>query len=235
MIERSAELVPAEELAARSPVRIRNESAEYRAARTRLLAAEIRMRRQIEEVAEMRRALPPGGVVDGDYRFLGEAGETDLADLFGDKQTLVLYSFMFGPERARPCPMCTCMLGPVDQNAADIERNVALAVVARSPLDRLLDFKRERGWRSLKLYSDLSSNYSRDYLGLNPDGSEEGVTNVFTRQGGVIRHFWMGEMTQHIADPGQDQRDQPELAPLWNLLDITPEGRRPDWYPKLDY
>ena len=235
MNELSAELVPAEELAARSPVRIRNESAEYRRARTELLAAEIRMRRQIEDVAEMRRNLPPGGVVDGDYRFQGEAGETDFAGLFGDKETLVVYSFMFGPERTRPCPMCTCMLGPVDQNAADIERNVALAIVARSPLERLLDFKRERGWRSLKLYSDLNSDYSRDYLGLNPDGSEEGVTNVFTRKGGVIRHFWMGEMTQHIADPGQDQRDQPELAPLWNVLDITPDGRKPDWYPKLDY
>lgn len=229
------DLESAEALAARGSVRIRNESAEYRAARTRLLAEEIRLRRQLETVAQMRRDLPPGGLVQGDYRFLGEAGETGLEGLFGDKQTLLIYSYMFGPERARPCPMCTCMLGPLDQNAADIEQNIALAVVARSPLDRLLEVKRERGWRTLRLYTDLDGAYSRDYQGLEPDGSESGVTNVFTRRDGSIRHFWMGELTPDLADPGQDPRDQPELAPLWNVLDLTPEGRKPDWYPKLRY
>ena len=235
MEPQSKGLVPAEELAARSTVRIRNESADYRAARTRLLAEEIRLRRQIETVAEMRRALPPGGLVQGDYRFVGETGETDLAGLFGDKQTLLVYSYMFGPQRARPCPMCTVMLGPLDQNALDIEQNIALAVVARSPLERLLEIKQERGWRALKLFSDLNGDYSRDYQGWEPDGAENGVTNVFTRKDGPIRHFWMGEMTPEVADPGQDPRDQPELAPLWNVLDQTPEGRKPDWYPKLRY
>ena len=228
-------LASPEALAGRSTVRIRNESPEYRAARTLLLAEEIRLRRQLETVAEMRRALPPGGPVDGNYRFLGEAGETDLEGMFGDKQTLLVYSYMFGPQRARPCPMCTLMLGPLDRNALDIEQHIALAVVARSPLDRLLEFKRERGWQALKLYCDLTGDYSRDYLGLEPDGGESGVTNVFTRRDGAIRHFWMGEMTPEVADPGQDPRDQPELAPLWNVLDLTPEGRKPDWYPKLSY
>ncbi len=225
----------AEELAARSPVRIKNESAEYRAARTRLLAEEIRLRRQIEAVAEMRRALPPGGLVQGDYRFAGEDGETGLEGLFGDKQTLMVYSYMFGPERARPCPMCTLNLGALDQNALDIEQHIALAVVARSPVERLLEVKAERGWRGLRLYSDVNGDYSRDYLGWEPGVGENGVTNVFTRRGGAIRHFWMGEMTDAVADPGQDPRDQPEIAPLWNVLDQTPEGRKPDWYPKLRY
>ncbi len=228
-------LASPEALAGRSTVRIRNESLEYRAARTLLLAEEIRLRRQLETVAEMRRALPPGGPVDGNYRFLGEAGETDLEGMFGDKQTLLVYYYMFGPQRARPCPMCTLMLGPLDRNALDIEQHIALAVVARSPLDRLLEFKRERGWQALKLYCDLTGDYSRDYLGLEPDGGESGVTNVFTRRDGAIRHFWMGEMTPEVADPGEDPRDQPELAPLWNVLDLTPEGRKPDWYPKLSY
>ena len=235
MEPQSQGLVSAEELAARSAVRIRNESAEYRAARTRLLAEEIRLRRQIEAVAEMRRALPPGGLVQGDYRFVGEEGETALEGLFGDKQTLMVYSYMFGPERARPCPMCTLNLGALDQNALDIEQNIALAVVARSPIERLLEVKAERGWRGLKLYSDVTGDYSRDYLGWEPGVGENGVTNVFTRQDGAIRHFWMGEMTDAVADPGQDPRDQPEIAPLWNVLDQTLEGRKPDWYPKLRY
>ena len=232
---KSSALIPAGELAARGPVRIRNESPEYRAARTALLAEEIRLRRQFEKVAQMRRALPPGGRVEGDYRFLGEAGETSLEGLFGDKPTLLVYSYMFGPERERPCPMCTANLGPLDQNAKDLEQHIALAVVARSPLEKLLAVKQERGWRDLKLYTDLGGTYSRDYQGLEPDGSEAGVMNVFTRRDGTIRHFWMGEITPDAADPGQDPRDQPELAPLWNVLDLTPEGRWSDWYPKLRY
>ena len=230
------DLVPAAELARDNPVRIRNESAEYRAARTALLAEEIELRRHIERVAALRRTLPPGGLVDGDYRFMTEDGvTTDLAGLLGDKQTLVVYSYMFGPQRERPCPMCTNLLGPFDANAADIEQKLSLVVVARSPIEKLKAWKTERGWHHLRLVSDLNDHYSRDYFGLSPDGSESPALNVFARRDGTLRHFWGGEMTGQTADPGQDPRGAPEMAPLWNVLDITPEGRKPDWYPKLNY
>ena len=231
----SHSLVPAAELARRSPVRFPNESAEYRAARTSLLKEEIELRRHLERVSHQRRALPPGGEVVGDYRFEGERGPMSFADLFGDKQTLGIYSYMFGPDRKRPCPMCTNLLGGWEANAADIEQRIALAVVARSPIARLIKWKQERGWKNLKLYSDLNGNYSRDYHGLLPDGSEIPSFNVFTRRDGTIRHFWSGEMTGNSADPGQDPRGAPDFAPLWNVLDTTPEGRGADWYPKLDY
>src|SRR6185437_3849333 len=156
-------LTPAAELAARSTVRYPNESAEYRRARQALLVEEIELRRQIERVAEQRRALPPGGEVHKNYRFQGESGPTTFADLFGDKQTLLVYTFMFGPQRSRPCPMCTSLLGAWDGETRDLEQRVALAVVARSPLERLTAFKKERGWRSLKLYCDPSGEYCRDY------------------------------------------------------------------------
>lgn len=104
-------LIPVAELATRNLMRFPNESEAYRQARTALLAEEIELRRQIERVAEQRRALPPGGEVSGDYRFEGEHGPIDFAGLFGDKQTLVVYSFMFGAQRQRPCPMCTSLLG----------------------------------------------------------------------------------------------------------------------------
>src|SRR5271165_1770570 len=149
-------LIPAAKLARVDPVRFPNESAEYRAARTALLVEEIELRRHIERVAAQRRALPPGGPVIGDYRFEGENGPTDFAGLFGDKQTLVVYSYMFGPERARPCPMCTNTLAAWEGNAADIGQRVSLAVVARSPVERLIAWKRERGWRNLRLFSDLN-------------------------------------------------------------------------------
>jgi predicted dithiol-disulfide oxidoreductase (DUF899 family) len=228
-------LTPAAQLARDNPVRIPHESAEYRAARTALLAEEIELRRHIERVAAQRRALPPGGVVSGDYRFQGEDGPTDFAGLFAGKQTLAAYSYMFGPERERPCPMCTNLLSAWEGNAADIGQRISLVVIARSPIERLAAWKRERGWRNLRLYSDLTGAYSRDYFGLLPDGSKVPAFNVFTRRDGILRHFWCGEMTGATADPGQDPRGAPDPAPLWMVLDSTPEGRGGDWYPKLNY
>jgi predicted dithiol-disulfide oxidoreductase (DUF899 family) len=228
-------LVSAIELAKRNGMTFPNESPEYRLARDVLLAEEIELRRHIEQVAAQRRALPPGGAVSGDYRFEGEHGPVDFAGLFGDKQTLVVYSYMFGPQRERPCPMCTSLLSAWDGEARDLGQRVALAVVARSPIDRLVAFKSERGWRHLKLYSDTNDNYSRDYHGIGKDGGDDAAFAVFTRRDGTIRHFWSGEMGGESADPGQDPRGAPDLMPLWTILDATPEGRGSDWYPKLDY
>lgn len=229
------ELVPATELAARETMRFPNESAEYRRARTALLAEEIALRRQIERVAEQRRQLPPGGAVTRDYRFEGEDGPASFADLFDDKQTLVAYSFMFGPEREQPCPMCTSLLSAWDGEAEDIGQRLSLVVIARSPIARLKAFKARRGWRHLRLYSDVGGDYSRDYYGVAEDGSDIPAFNVFTRRDGTIRHFWSGEMGIESLDPGQDPRGAPDLMPLWTVLDSTPEGRGTDWYPRLEY
>jgi predicted dithiol-disulfide oxidoreductase (DUF899 family) len=229
-------LTPAAKLAAQNAVRIPGESAEYRAARTALLAEEIELRRQMERVAAQRRALPPGGPVDGDYRFETEDGPTDFAALFGGRQTLAVYSYMFGPQRARPCPMCTNLLDAWEGNAADIEQNISLVVVARSPIAKLVAWKRERGWKHLRLASDLNDAFSGDYGAVSPGGDEAGILSVFTRRDGTIRHFWSNEMGQPTADPGQDIRGVAETyAPLWHMLDTTPEGRSDDWYPSLNY
>jgi predicted dithiol-disulfide oxidoreductase (DUF899 family) len=228
-------LTPAGELAARNQLRYPTEPPDYRRARQALLVEEIELRRHLERVAEMRRALPPGGEVIKDYRFQGERGPASFADLFGDKQTLVLYSYMFGPQRQRPCPMCTSMLSAYDGEIPDIEQRVAYAVVARSPIEKLVAYKKERGWRYLKLYSDTTGEFSRDYFAVNAEGGDDPNLNVFTRRDGKIRHFWSGEMGFEQADPGQDPRGAPDLMPLWTLLDFTPDGRGVDWYPKLEY
>jgi predicted dithiol-disulfide oxidoreductase (DUF899 family) len=226
-------LRPAKELAARNGVRFPNESDEYRKARDALLAEEIELRRHIERVAEQRRRLPPGGEVTKDYRFEGERGPVSFADLFGDKQTLVVYSYMYGPKRKRPCPMCTSLMSAWDGEARDVEQRVAFAMVARSPIERLVAFKKERGWKSLKLYSDTSGDYTRDYV--SAEDADVPAFNVFTRKDGTIRHFWSAEMGPETADPGQDPRGAPDLMPLWTILDATPDGRGTDWYPKLEY
>lgn len=221
------------ELAEKSPARFPNESPDYRKARTALLAEEIELRRQIERVAALRRELPPGGEVVEDYSFEGETGPVHLSDLFGDKQTLVIYSAMYGPQRERPCPVCTSLLEAWDGTAKNVTDRIALAIVARSSIARLLAYKDERGWTSLKFYSDPSGNYTRAYVSAE-DGDAPALT-IFNRRDGKIRHFWSGEMGPATADPGQDPRGAPDIDPLWTILDHTPEGRGADWYPKLDY
>jgi predicted dithiol-disulfide oxidoreductase (DUF899 family) len=226
-------LTPASELAKKNGVRFPNESADYRRARNALLAEEIELRRHIERVAQQRRELPPGGVLPKDYDFMGENGPVKFSELFAGHPSLVVYSYMFGPQRKRPCPMCTSLLSAWDGEAEDVMQRVALAVVARSPIERLVAFKKERGWRHLKLYSDMSGDYTRDYV--SAEDADEPAFNVFTRQGGSLRHFWSGEMGMATADPGQDPRGAPDLMPLWTILDSTPEGRGSDWYPELEY
>lgn len=229
-------LAPALDLAIRNGVTFPHESDEYRSARTALLAEEIELRRHIERVAQMRRALPPGGKVRGDYRFAGEQGEVGFEDLFGDKETLVVYSWMYGPERKSACPMCTSLLASWDGEVPDLTQRVAFAAIARSPIERLVAFKRERGWRHIPVYSDLTDAFSRDYHSTDGDGEADNPGyHVFTRRDGTIRHFWSEEMGQVTADPGQDPRGAPDNMPLWNILDSTPEGRAPTWYPKLNY
>jgi predicted dithiol-disulfide oxidoreductase (DUF899 family) len=226
-------LTPATELAAKNKSHFPNESSEYRQARNALLAEEIELRRHIERVAALRRALPLGGAMPEDYTLESEKGAVRLSDLFGDKDTLVIYSMMFGPQRKRACPMCTAMLTSWDGTARNLRERVALAVTARSPIERLLDFKKERSWQNLQLYSDTKGDYTRTYV--SAEDGDVPALNIFTRRDGTIRHFWSGEIGDETADPGQDPRGAPDPDPLWAILDLTPEGRGANWYPKLEY
>jgi len=228
------QLKPAAELAAAASKPYPNDSAEYRKARTALLVQEIELRRQIERVAAQRRALPLGGEPP-DYRFDDERGKTvGLADLFGRHDTLVTYFWMFGPQRERPCPMCTAFLGAMDIPVRDLTQRVAFAVLGRSPVARQLAFARERGWRNLKFYATVGDDFARDYRGLAPDGNEWAALDVWVKRDGVVRHFWGAELGG-TSDPGEDPRGAPDPTPLWNILDLTPGGRGTDWYPKLEY
>jgi predicted dithiol-disulfide oxidoreductase (DUF899 family) len=226
-------LTPAEQLVKTNSAHFPNESAAYREARNALLVEEIKLRRHLEQVAAMRRQLPPGGKVKKPYRFEGENGPATLADLFGDKDTLIVYSYMFGPQRKSPCPSCTSFMATWEEKMPDIEQRAAFVMMARSPIDRLIAAKKARGWTRLKVYSDGSGDFTRDYVSAT-DEDMPGYT-VFARKDGVIRHFWSGEMSGAMADPGQDPRGAPDPDPLWSLLDTTPEGRGTNWYPKLSY
>jgi predicted dithiol-disulfide oxidoreductase (DUF899 family) len=226
-------LIPAQQFAAKNKAHFPNESAEYRMARNALLAEEIELRRHLERVAEQRRALPPGGAIPEDFEFSAPDGFVRLSSLFGDKNTLLIYSMMFGPKRAAACPSCTSFLTSWNGAAVNLRERAALAVTARSPMERLVEFQKQRGLMNLRFFSDGSGGYTRTYVSAE-DADMPGFS-VFTRRNGVIRHFYSGEMSGDMSDPGQDPRGAPDMDPLWQMLDYTPEGRGADWYPKLDY
>jgi predicted dithiol-disulfide oxidoreductase (DUF899 family) len=226
-------LIPAQQLAAANKIHFPNESAEYRAARNALLAEEIELRRHLERVAEQRRALPPGGEIPQDFDFASESGPVRLSQLFNGNATLMIYSMMFGPQRKAPCPSCTSFLTSWNGTAVNLRERVAIAVSARSPIERIKEYKKQRDLASLPFLSDTSGDYTRTYV--NADDADVPGFSVFTRHNGTIRHYYSSEMGAEMADPGQDPRGAPDLDPLWSLLDLIPEGRGTDWYPRLDY
>ena len=217
-------------------VRYPNEPKAYRTKRNALLEAEKELRRRTEEVAALRRKLPLGGKVPEDYVFQEETSITRLSELFQRGGTLVAYSFMFAPKAAKPCPMCTAMLDALNGNAQHIAQRTNLVVIAKSPIGRILEFARGRGWSNLRLLSSEKNSYNRDYHGESPDGAEQWpLLNVFAKDKDEIRHFYGTELLFEPPDAGQNARHVDPIWPLWNLLDFTPEGRGTDWYPKLSY
>src|SRR5437764_5147622 len=253
-VERSASLV-----GGTMAIAFPGESAGYRAARKRLLEQEIELRRAMEAVAAARRRLPPGGVVPQDYVFHGQGpdggpAEVRLSELFAPgKDSLVIYSMMFprapgddrpGPAGGQtallplaegPCPSCAAFLDQLDGAAEHASQRVNLAVAAKTPIGRLLTFAAERGWRRLRLLSSAGTSYNRDYLAETADGEQQPMLNVFHRDGDTIRHFWGSELFYAPWDPGQAPRHVGTLEPVWNLVDLTPEGRGTDWDEQLSH
>jgi predicted dithiol-disulfide oxidoreductase (DUF899 family) len=224
-----------------------------------LLEQEIELRRSMEAVAAARRDLPPGGLVPRDYVFQGEGpdgapADVALSELFAPgTDSLAIYSFMFprdpgddspGPTTGQtallpladgPCPSCVALLDQLDGAARHVGQHLNLAVVAKAPLERVLTFAAERGWRWLRLLSSATNTYNHDYLGETPDGLQRPMLTVFRRDGDVIRHFWSSELLYAPSDAGQEPRHVGTLEPLWNLFDLTPEGRPPHWHEQLAY
>lgn len=231
-----------------------NESREYRDARNALLDAEVALRAQSEVVAAQRRALPAGGEVPEDYVFerVGADGMPEavrLSELFGRHDTLILYSFMYGPDRAQPCPGCTHMLDSIDGGARHVRQRAAFYIVAKSPLARLVAWAQARGWDHLRFLSAAGNGYSAAYFGdtsaLSPEMRaahgvpagedwDETMFNVFRLHEGKVRHFWGSELSFAPSAPGQHHRSGDAVNTLWGLLDMTPDGRG-QFFPKLAY
>ena len=222
-------------------VRFPGESDAYRVARNELLEAELALRRQAESVAALRRKLPPGGHITQDYVFRElprgstEARPVQMSELFAErKNTLIVYSFMYGPEMKQACPSCTAILDGLDGQATHVWQMTNFVVVAKNPIDMIMQHAANRGWRNLQLLSSEGSTYNHDYQGENATGNQMPAMNVFVRTDNGIRHSWCSELLFAPKDPGQDFRHVDTVWPLWSLLDVTPEGRG-GFYPRLSY
>jgi predicted dithiol-disulfide oxidoreductase (DUF899 family) len=204
-----------------------NESREYREARDSLLKDEQELIDKTKTVAEKRRDLPPGGELKEDYVFQwatdGKVGESvKFSELFGDKNTLLLYSFMFGPNWDNPCPSCTSLMDGFDRTWYQVSRNAAFVAIAKAPAEKIVAWAQKRGWTQIPLVSGFESPYQADYKCRDGDDDDMQlpVMHVFTKQVGKIFHFWGTETMMNHVDT---------VWPYWNLMDFTPEGR-----PNLD-
>jgi predicted dithiol-disulfide oxidoreductase (DUF899 family) len=219
-----------------------NESAEYLAAREELRHAEIELMRQRERVAELRRGLPKGATVQ-DYEFLeGPSSLEDgdepvkrvrMSELFtAPDRSLVIYHLMFGKKQSKPCPMCTAWLDAFNGVAHHLAQNVDLAIVAAADPATLRAHARDRGWDKLRLLSAGESTFKYDLGSEDREGGQDSTISVFTREtDGTLRHFY--SCHPRLA-PDIQERGIDELNPIWNMLDLTPQGRG-TFYASLDY
>ena len=214
-----------------------NESAAYRQARNTLLEEEVALRAQIEKVASLRRQLPMGGLV-GEYEFDEAAAspqsKVSLLELFEPgKNTLIAYNYMFAPDADAPCPLCTSFIDGFNGLWPHVAEHVSVAVIAKSPAEKLEKLRQQRGWDNIRLLSSYHNSFQRDYAGENATGNQMPMMNVFVRENNDVRHFWGSEMLFSPSD--WDSRHIDMQWPLWHFFDITPEGRGGQRYPKLSY
>jgi len=205
-----------------SELRYPNETQQYRDARDALLKDEQELIERTKALAAKRRTLPLGGELKRDYVLQwandGKVGQSvKFSELFGDKPTLLLYSWMFGPNWDKPCPSCTSLMDGFDRTWYSVSRHTAFAAIAKAPPGKINTWARERGWSQIPLLSGSESPFQADYrCQAENDDKQLPVMHCFTRRDGKIFHFWATETMSNHVDT---------VWPYWNLFDFTPEGR----------
>jgi len=225
--------------------RFPGESDEYHAARKELLKAELELIEQVESVAEMRRNLPAGGEIPEDYVF--EEGAADLRDtrtvhqvhlseLFSPgKDTLILINAMFAPDHEVMCPSCNCLADTYNATAMHISQRVNFALVTKASIKKLRAWAAARNWRDIRLLSSFGTSFNTDYQTETEEGGQIPSVTVFKKDDeGVIRHFYSAD-SHGVPGANRDPRHLDQFWPLWQLLDLTPEGRGKTWYPDYAY
>lgn len=209
-----------------SELRYPNETDAYREARDSLLRDEQALIEKVKAVSAKRRALPLGGELKEDYVLQWAVDgkvcqEVKFSELFGDKNSLLIYSFMYGPSWDKPCPSCTSLVDGFDRAWYQVSRDAAFVAIAKAQPERINDWARRRGWSQIPLLSGYRSPFQADYRCQEADNDDMQwpVMHVFTRRDGKIFHFWGTETMSNHVDT---------VWPYWNLMDFTPDGR-PDY------
>ena len=209
-----------------SELRYPNETKAYRDAREALLKDEQELIDKKKALAEKRRKLPLGGALKEDYVFQwasdGNAGKklgdrVKFSELFGNKSSLLLYSWMFGPAWDKPCPSCTSLMDGFDRTWYSVSQDVAFAAIAKAPHEKIDARAKQRGWLQIPLLSGYGSPFQADYKCQGEsDDMQLPVMLAFKKHDGKIFHFWSTETMNNHVDT---------VWPYWNLFDFTPEGR----------
>ena len=223
-------------------MKINGESEGYRKLREQLLEAEIALKDQTERVAVLRRQLPEGPVVATDYIF--REGPADLRDdspanlrdvrlseLFAPgKDSLIVDHMMWGPGDKLPCRMCNMWADGYSSIAQHVSDKVNFVLVSKVDIGRLREWGRGRGWDKMRLLSSYDNTFNRDFFAEDEKGQKPAVS-VFRRTANGTIHFCY--TTEMSRAPGHHRGIDP-FTPVWNLLDLLPEGRE-NWLPKQTY
>jgi predicted dithiol-disulfide oxidoreductase (DUF899 family) len=215
---------------------------EWQAARDELLAEEKELTRRGDELARKRRELP-WVPVENEYSFETADGTRSLAELFDGRSQLVIYHFMFGPDYAAGCPVCSSIADNLSPNAAHLAaRDVKLMLVSRAPLEKLLGYRKRMGW-DLDWASTVGSEFNRELGFLNTEDElrpflEGELPPAVTQNAeacGVDAATYVTEgpgMSAYILSDGAVYRTYVTTArgiePVmgyYGLLDRTPVGR----------
>ena len=205
----------------------------YESKREELREAELDLMQHRERVAELRRSLPPGDAVD-DYTFIDvESGSNvKLSELFtGPDRPLILYHYMFGKKQTEPCPMCSMWIDGYNAIAHHVRQRADFVILAAATREQLQEVAKQRGWDNIRMLSAGESTFKKEFASEADDGEQIERVSVFTRHDGVVREQYSSGAE---LGPGQRERGIDLLSPVWNLFDLTPQGRG-DWYPSLSY
>jgi predicted dithiol-disulfide oxidoreductase (DUF899 family) len=215
--------------------RLQDEPAEYTKRRDELREAEIALRDECERVAELRRMLPLDHVIeDQDFAAVsdGQSVPVKLSELFEDPdKPLVLMQFMYGKAQTTPCPMCTMWADGYDGVVPHLEQRINFAVLVAGDPVSFDAYRRERGWRNLRVVSAANSDLKRRLGFEGDDGSQLPGVSVFVRRpDGVLVHAYsQSALFGEVGGRGMDL-----LSPVWNFFDLTPSGRG-EFMPSTSY
>ena len=134
---------------------------EWRAERDALLSEEKELTRRSDELARKRRELP-WVTVEKEYVFETEHGSRSLAELFDGRSQLLVYHFMFGPDYAAGCPVCSSIADTLAPQVVHLKaRDTTLLLASRAPLQKLIAYRERMGW-PIDWVSSGGSDFNRD-------------------------------------------------------------------------